>query len=93
MAGKAPSAHPAASHPSNDKRPADIRQSATKYQGNSRRRRARYLQAIDGMTFHDSREQVTWRSLHEGLHRAHAPVWWCRIARTRSLINGAGDAA
>jgi predicted Zn-dependent protease len=48
------------SHPANDKRLADIKAFAAKYQGQSGYAddgRARYLQAIAGMTFGDSAEQ------------------------------------
>jgi len=88
-----------ASHPSNDKRLADITQFASAYGGGFQDDgRNRYLQAIDGMTFGDSREQGVVRGrqfFHEGLGIAlTAPQGWTvqNAAEAISLINGAGDA-
>jgi len=90
-----------ASHPSNDKRLADIRQVAEKFRGQSGYAddgRARYLQAIEGMTFGDSREQGVVRGrnfYHEGLGIAlTAPAQW-QVRNTPEAIvlaNDAGDA-
>jgi len=90
-----------ASHPSNDKRLADIKQFAVKYQGQGGYAddgRARYLQAVDGMTFGDSREQGVVRGrnfYHEGLGIAlTAPAGWQvqNAAQAILLVNGAADA-
>jgi predicted Zn-dependent protease len=88
-----------ASHPSNDKRLADITQIAARYQGHyGDDRRAPYLQAIEGMAFGDSADQglVRGRSFyHEGLGIAlTAPVGW-RVQNSPEaivLLSGAGDA-
>jgi predicted Zn-dependent protease len=92
-----------ASHPSNDKRLADITQIAAGYLGNDSGRysddgRARYLKAMDGVTFGESREQGVTRGrqfYHEDLGLAlTAPEGW-RVqngADAITLINGAGDA-
>lgn len=90
-----------ASHPSNDKRLADIEAFAAKYRGQSGYAdggRARYLQAIDGMTFGESRDQGVTRGrnfYHEGLGIAlTAPVGW-QIRNSPEaiiLVNGAADA-
>jgi predicted Zn-dependent protease len=88
-----------ASHPSNDKRLADIQQVATRYQGSyGDDGRARYLQAIEGMPYGDSPAQGLVRGrgfYHEGLGIAlTAPAGW-RIANAAdavSLVNPAGDA-
>jgi predicted Zn-dependent protease len=88
-----------ASHPSNDKRLADIRQIAAKYQGNyGDDGRARYLQAIEGMTFGDSREQGVTRGrnfYHEPLGIAlTAPEGW-QVQNSQEaivLVSGARDA-
>ena len=88
-----------ASHPSNDQRLAEIRANATLYQGRYvDDGRERYLQAIDGMTFGDSREQGVVRGrnfYHEPLGlTVRAPQGW-RIANSSdaiSVINGTGDA-
>ncbi len=88
-----------ASHPSNEQRLAEIRANATLYQGRYvDDGRERYLQAIDGMTFGDSREQGVVRGrnfYHEPLGLAlSAPQGW-RIANGSdaiSVINEAGDA-
>ncbi|HEU5294254.1 MAG TPA: M48 family metalloprotease [Burkholderiaceae bacterium] len=90
------------SHPANDKRLADIKAFAAKYKaqagGYADDGRARYLQAIDGMTFGDSREQGVARGrnfYHESLGIAlTAPEGW-QIDNTQeaiALVNGAGDA-
>src|SRR5262245_46939179 len=90
------------SHPANDKRLADIKAFAAKYKaqagGYADDGRARYLQAIDGMTFGDSREQGVARGrnfYHESLGIAlAAPEGW-QIDNSQeaiALVNGAGDA-
>lgn len=88
-----------ASHPSNDKRLADIRQIAAGYQGTyADDGHTRYLKAIDGMTFADSAEQGLVRGqnfYHEGLGIAlTAPAGWKvqNAAEAITLVNGAGDA-
>lgn len=89
-----------ASHPSNEQRLADIRSNATLYQGRYvDDGRDRYLQAIDGMTFGDSREQGVVRGrnfYHEPLGLAlSAPIGW-HIVNGKDAINvihDAGDAA
>lgn len=88
-----------ASHPSNDKRLADITNIAAGYVGQyGDDQRTRYLQSIDGLTFGDSAEQgvVRGRSFyHEGLGFAMtAPTGW-RIQNTAdaiTLVDGAADA-
>ncbi len=87
------------SHPSNDKRLADIKQKAASYQGRfGDDGRARYLQAADGMTFGESREQGVTRGrnfYHEPLGIAlTAPAGWQvkNSPEAIALINGAGDA-
>lgn len=88
-----------ASHPSNDKRLADIRQIATKYQGSyGDDGRTRYLQAVEGMTFGDSREQGVVRGrnfYHEPLGIAlTAPTGW-QVQNSQEaivMVNGARDA-
>ena len=87
------------SHPSNDQRLRDIREIATRYQGQySDEGRARYLQAINGMTFGESREQGVTRGrnfYHEPLGIAvTAPAGW-QIQNTPeaiAVINGERDA-
>ncbi len=88
-----------ASHPSNDKRLADITQIATQYKGQyGDDGRTRYLQAVDGMTFGEGREQGVTRGrnfYHEGLGIAlTAPAGWQvkNSAEAIALVNGAGDA-
>ena len=88
-----------ASHPSNDKRLADIQQVATGYRGNyDDDGRARYLQAIEGMPFGDSREQGVVRGrnfYHEdlGIALTAPPGWQVRnSAESIMLVSGAGDA-
>lgn len=88
-----------ASHPSNDKRLQDIARFAAQYKGKyGDEGRARYLQAIDGMTFGESREQGVTRGrnfYHEPLGIAlTAPEGW-RVQNSHeavALVNGAGDA-
>ena len=70
-----------ASHPSNDQRLQQIRQVAATYQGPyDDEGRARFLKAIDGITFGDSREQGVVRGrqfFHEPLGLAlTAPAGW-----------------
>jgi predicted Zn-dependent protease len=88
------------SHPANDKRLADIKAFAAKYQGQGGYAddgRGRYLQAVDGMTFGDGREQGVVRGrnfYHEGLGIAlTAPAGWQikNAAEAIALINDAGD--
>ncbi|MDZ7589890.1 MAG: M48 family metalloprotease [Rubrivivax sp.] len=87
------------SHPSNDQRLAEIRRIAAGYQGDyGDDGRARYLKAIDGMSFGESSAQGLTRGrhyYHEELGIAlTAPQGW-RIQNTASaiaLVNGAGDA-
>ncbi|MGY4828256.1 M48 family metalloprotease [Sphaerotilaceae bacterium SBD11-9] len=88
-----------ASHPSNDKRLADIRAIAAKYQGSyGDDGRARYLQAINGMAFGDSQEQgvVRGRSFyHESLGIAlTAPAGWQIQNSPEAIVlaNGVADA-
>jgi predicted Zn-dependent protease len=88
-----------ASHPANDKRLADIKAAAAKYSGQyGDDARARYLQAVDGMTFGDSREQGVVRGrnfYHEPLGIAlTAPSGW-KVQNTPAaivLVNGEGSA-
>jgi predicted Zn-dependent protease len=89
-----------ASHPSNDQRLQQIRQIAAAYQGSYRDDgRARYLQAIDGITFGDGRDQGVVRGrnfFHEPLGLAlTAPSGWHfeNDAEALAIINPAGDAA
>ena len=89
------------SHPANDKRLADMKTFATKFQaqdGYGDDGRARYLQAIAGMTFGDSAEQGLVRGrnfYHPGLGIAlTAPPGW-QIQNTPeaiAVVNGEGDA-
>ncbi len=89
-----------ASHPSNEQRLQEIRQIAAGYQGTyGDDGRARYLRAIDGMTFGGSATQGVVRGqnfYHEELGVAiTAPPQW-RVQNTPeaiSLVNDAGDAA
>ncbi len=94
------------SHPSNDQRLADIRRIAAKYTppGNGANGgyrddgHARYLQAINGMSFGESAEQGLTRGrnfYHEGLGFAlTAPVGWKiqNSADALALINPQGSA-
>jgi predicted Zn-dependent protease len=88
-----------ASHPANDKRLADIKAYATRYSGQyGDDSRTRYLQAVDGMTFGDSREQGVVRGrnfYHEPLGIAlTAPQGWKvqNSAAAIALVNGEGNA-
>ena len=88
-----------ASHPSNDKRLADISQVAATYKGSyDDDGRARYLQAIDGLPFGDSREQGVVRGrnfYHEdlGIALTAPPGWQVKnSAEAIMLVNAAGDA-
>ena len=88
-----------ASHPSNDKRLADIQQVAATYTGSYEDDgRARYLQAVEGMPFGDSREQGVVRGrnfYHEdlGIALTAPPGWQVKnSAEAILLVNGAGDA-
>jgi predicted Zn-dependent protease len=87
------------SHPANDKRLADIKTIAAKYSGQyGDNFRARYLQAVDGMTYGEGREQGVTRGrnfYHEPLGIAlTAPSGWQvkNSAEAIALVNGAGDA-
>jgi predicted Zn-dependent protease len=88
-----------ASHPSNDKRLADIQQVAARYSGTyGDDGKARYLQAIEGMPFGDSAAQGLVRGrnfYHEDLGIAlTAPQGWKvqNAAEAITLVNPAGDA-
>jgi predicted Zn-dependent protease len=88
------------SHPSNEQRLADIRRIAAQYKGNyGDEGRARYLKAIEGLTFGESREQGVTRGrhfYHEPLGIAlSAPAGW-RFQNSQEallVINAAEDAA
>ncbi len=92
-----------ASHPSNEERLRDITEIAAGYKGRASGAyaddgRARYLKAIDGLPFGESREQGVTRGrnfYHEPLGVAlTAPSGW-RIQNAQdsiTLINAAGDA-
>ena len=87
------------SHPSNDQRLADIRRIAAGYQGEyADDGRTRYLQAIDGMSFGESRAQGVTRGrhfYHEELGIAlTAPQGWRNqnAPSAIALVNAAGDA-
>ncbi|MET0334188.1 MAG: M48 family metalloprotease, partial [Rhizobacter sp.] len=87
------------SHPANDKRLADIKAIAAKYTGQyGDDGRARYLAAVEGMTFGDGREQGVTRGrnfYHEPLGIAlTAPQGW-KIQNSPDailLVNGEGNA-
>lgn len=88
-----------ASHPSNDQRLQDITRIAAQYQGDyGDAGRTRYLQAINGMGFGESRGQGVTRGrnfFHEEMGIAlTAPEGWKINNATDSLmlLNGAGDA-
>lgn len=88
------------SHPSNDQRLADIRRIAGQYRGNyADEGRARYLKAIEGLTFGEGREQGVTRGrhfYHEPLGIAlTAPAGWRMQNSPEALlvINAAEDAA
>ncbi|MBA2721726.1 MAG: M48 family metalloprotease [Methylibium sp.] len=101
--GKTPRQGPdwLASHPSNEQRLEDIEQIAAGYDQKTKYvddGRARYLQALNGMPFGESREQGVTRGrnfYHEPLGIAlTAPQGW-RIQNSQdaiTLINAAGDA-
>ena len=89
------------SHPANEKRLAEIKEFAAKYKGKEGYAddgRARYLQAISGMTFGDSPAQGLVRGrnfYHEPLGIAlTAPQGWQihNAPEAVVLVNGAGDA-
>jgi predicted Zn-dependent protease len=91
-----------ASHPSNDQRLAEITRTADKYKDKGQfgdDARARYLQAIDGITYGESREQGVVRGqnfFHEPLGLVlNAPPGWRFDNNPQDLylINPAGDAA
>jgi predicted Zn-dependent protease len=94
-----------ASHPTSDQRLESIRGTAQRLAGSrgpgawDEDGRARYLKAIEGMTFGDGREQGVVRGrnfFHEPLGIAlTAPVGWRVIndAEQLALMSGAGDAA
>jgi predicted Zn-dependent protease len=88
-----------ASHPSNDQRLQDIARFAAQFKGKyGDEGRERYLRAIDGMTFGESREQGVTRGRHFyhepfGIALTAPPGW--RVQNTQeavALLNGAGDA-
>ena len=88
-----------ASHPSNDKRLADMQQVASAYTGSyDDDGRARYLQAVEGLPFGESRQQGVVRGrnfYHEDLGIAlTAPQGWQvkNSAEAVLLVNAAGDA-
>ena len=88
-----------ASHPSNDKRLADMQRVASRYSGNyDDDGRARYLQAVDGMAFGESADQGLTRGrnfFHAdlGIALTAPPGWQVRNgADAVTLVNGAGDA-
>jgi predicted Zn-dependent protease len=89
-----------ASHPTNDQRLQQISSIAGNYKGNfNDDARARYLQAIDGITYGDSREQGVVRGqnfFHEPLGLAlTAPAGWSFINSADELyiVNPEADAA
>lgn len=87
------------SHPTNEQRLRDITQIASQYQGRyGNEGRERYLKAIDGLAFGESREQGVTRGrhfFHEPLGFAlTAPQGW-KVQNTAEAIvlaNGQGDA-
>ncbi len=88
-----------ASHPSNDKRLEDITQIAQGYEGKySDDGRSRYLKAINGMTFGESREQGLTRGqnfYHEplGIALTAPPGWKIQNGKDAiTLINAEGTA-
>lgn len=90
------------SHPANDKRLVDIREYATRYKGQSGygdNGRARYLQAIAGMSFGDSAAQGLVRGrnfYHEELGIAlTAPQGWKfqNAPEAIAMVHPSGDAA
>ena len=89
-----------ASHPTNDQRLQEITSIAAGYKGNfNDDASARYLQAIEGITYGDGREQGVVRGqnfFHEPLGLAlTAPAGWSfdNNADELYVINAAGDAA
>jgi len=99
--GRAPRAHSnwLSSHPSNEQRLRDMTQIASQYKGNfADEGRTRYLQAISGMPFGESREQGVTRGrnfYHEPLGLAlTAPAGWKvqNSADTLGLLNEQGSA-
>lgn len=87
------------SHPSNEKRLEDIRRIAAGYTGSyGDDGRARYLQAVDGMAFGESREQGVTRGrnfFHEPLGIALTAPQGFKIVNSADAIliaNAAGDA-
>lgn len=89
-----------ASHPSNDKRLADIRRVAERYSGTyDDDGKQRYLQAIEGLPFGESSAQGLTRGrnfFHNDLGIAMtAPFGWQvkNSADAVMLVNGSGDAA
>ena len=88
-----------ASHPSNDQRLADITRIAATYRGNyADEGRARYLKAVEGLPYGDSREQGVVRGqnfYHEDLGIAlTAPPGWAvrNTPEAIMLVSSAGDA-
>ena len=88
-----------ASHPSNDKRLADIREIAARYSGTyDDDGRARYLQAIEGVPFGETSAQGLTRSRNFyhgdlGIALTAPPGWKIRnSAEAVTVVNGAGDA-
>lgn len=99
--GRSPSQAPnwLASHPTNDQRLRDILAVAAQYKGSyGGDSRERYLQAIDGMTFGESREQGVTRGrdfFHEpmGIALTAPPGWKIQnSADVLALINPDGTA-
>ncbi len=89
-----------ASHPSNDQRLAEIRQTAARYRGQyGEDGRARYLRAIDGMTFGGSAAQGLVRGQnfyhpHLGVALTAPPQWKVQNApESVALVNATGGAA
>jgi predicted Zn-dependent protease len=99
--GRAPQeeTHWLASHPTNDQRLRDITEIAGQYKGSyGDGGRDRYLQAIDGLAYGETREQGVTRGrnfFHEPLGIAlTAPVGWKILNEADALIltNGEGNA-
>lgn len=87
------------SHPSNDQRLAEIRRIAAGYQGAYEDDgRVRYLQAIDGIHFGESRAQGVTRGQHFfheelGIALTAPPGWQIRNSpEAITVVNGSGDA-
>ncbi len=87
------------SHPSNDKRLEDIQRIAAGYSGSyGDDGRARYMAAVDGMTFGESREQGITRGrnfYHEPLGVALTAPQGFKIVNSAdaiTIVNAAGDA-